>query len=179
MKPDFIFEARDEADTAALGAALAAALPRRAVVALNGTLGAGKTRLAQAIAAGLGIDPREVVSPTFVLVQEHHGRTDLFHFDAYRIRDEAEFWELGSEEYFAGPGVSLVEWAERVPGCLPVERLEITIHVTGTTSRRFVMVAGGDEFDDVVARLAAWDRQRGRGAAEETFPRGAWDRETA
>src|SRR5258708_415483 len=99
MKPDFAFDARDENDTAALGAALAAVLPRCCVVALNGPLGAGKTRLAQAVADGLGVDPRDVVSPTFVLVQEHMGRTAVFHFDAYRIRDEHEFWELGPQEY--------------------------------------------------------------------------------
>jgi tRNA threonylcarbamoyladenosine biosynthesis protein TsaE len=156
MQRAFTFEARDEADTAALGASLAAALPRRAVVALNGPLGAGKTRLVQAVADGLGVDPRDVDSPPFVLVQEHQGRTAVFHFDAYRIRDEAEFWELGPQEYFSTPGVSFVEWAERVPGCLPAERLEITIDVTGPTSRRFVIAAKGVDFEEVLARLAAW-----------------------
>ena len=159
MKP-FTFEARDEADTAALGACLAAALPRRAVLALNGPLGAGKTRLAQAVAGGLGVDPRDVVSPTFVLLQEHQGRTAVFHFDAYRIRDEHEFWDLGPQEYFSTPGVSLVEWAERVPGCLPAERLEITIEVTGPTSRRFVIAAKGGEFEEVLVRLETWAEDR-------------------
>jgi tRNA threonylcarbamoyladenosine biosynthesis protein TsaE len=166
MKPTFTFDACDESGTAALGAALAAALPERAVVALNGELGAGKTRLAQAVAAALGVDPRDVVSPTFMLVQEYHGRRAVFHFDAYRLRDEAEFWELGSQEYFAVPGVSLVEWAERVPGCLPEERIEIAIEVTGGTSRRFKITATGGENEAVVARLAAWNEERQAGMNE-------------
>ena len=69
----FTYDALDEAATAALGAALADLLPNGAVVALCGTLGAGKTRLVQAIAQGCGVDPRDVVSPTFVLVHEYPG----------------------------------------------------------------------------------------------------------
>ena len=64
------FDADDEAATDMLGVALARCLPRPAVVALCGTLGAGKTRLVRAMARGLGIDPEVVTSPTFVLVHE-------------------------------------------------------------------------------------------------------------
>jgi tRNA threonylcarbamoyladenosine biosynthesis protein TsaE len=150
----FKFDAQNEADTWALGTALAEALPERAVVALVGMLGAGKTRLVQAVAAALDINPRDVVSPTFVLVQEYHGRRDVFHFDAYRLRNEAEFWELGSQEYFARPGVSFVEWADRVPGCLPEERLSISIEICGPMLRRFQIKATGSAYEAVVERLA-------------------------
>jgi tRNA threonylcarbamoyladenosine biosynthesis protein TsaE len=156
----FTFDARHEDDTVALGAAVADALPDHAVVALNGTLGAGKTRLVQALAAALGVDPRDVVSPTFVLVQEYRGRRPIFHFDAYRVQDENEFWELGAGDYFSQPGVSLVEWAERVPGCMPSERLEISIEVTAPTSRRFVITAFGTQYHAVIDRLTAWAQKR-------------------
>src|SRR5690242_19678637 len=121
LPASFSYEARDEQETARFGEALAAALPERAVIALNGTLGAGKTRLVQSMAAALGVDRREVISPTFVLVQEYQGRRPVYHFDAYRLAGADEFWSLGPDEYFAAPGVSVIEWAERVAACLPAE----------------------------------------------------------
>ena len=81
----------DEDATRQLGARLGKLLPDGAVVALNGPLGAGKTRLVQGLAGAIGLDPREVVSPTFTLVQEHRGARTLYHFDAYRLRDDDEF----------------------------------------------------------------------------------------
>ncbi len=67
-------DVHDEEGTAHLGERLASALPDYATVALIGTLGAGKTRLVQSLAGALGVDRRDVVSPTFVLAQEYHGR---------------------------------------------------------------------------------------------------------
>ena len=139
-----IFDARDEADTARLGRALAEVLPPGTTVALCGTLGAGKTRLVQAVAAARGIDPRHVQSPTFVLIHEYRGPLPVFHLDAYRLRGESEFLDLGPEEYFDGPGLTLVEWADRVAGCLPPERIEVQIDVTGPTARRFHVRALGE-----------------------------------
>ena len=73
-----VFNAENEAATAALGHALADVLPAGTTVAMYGTLGAGKTRLVQAIAEGLGVDRRDVVSPTFVLIQEYRGRRMIY-----------------------------------------------------------------------------------------------------
>ena len=97
-QPPFVYDAHSETDTDAFGKALAAVLPSACVIALNGTLGAGKTRLVQALAAGVGIDRRDVVSPTFVLVQEYHGSRSIIHVDAYRLKDEtsSERWEAKS-----------------------------------------------------------------------------------
>jgi tRNA threonylcarbamoyladenosine biosynthesis protein TsaE len=143
----YCHETHDEQGTARFGQALAAVLPERAVIALNGPLGAGKTRLVQGLAEALGVDRREVVSPTFVLVQEYRGRKPVFHFDAYRLRNDEEFWALGPEEYFSAPGVVIIEWAERVAGCLPAERLEIEIEVAGPTERRFHCRAIGPAYE--------------------------------
>ncbi len=151
----FTYEADDEAATATLGAALAEALPASATVALCGTLGAGKTRLVQAIAEADGVDRRSVVSPTFVLIQEYGGRRPIYHMDAYRLRSEDEFRQLGPEEYFEGPGLVLIEWADRVRAALPAERLEIDITVTGPQSRRFLIAAVGGRYTAVIDALAA------------------------
>jgi tRNA threonylcarbamoyladenosine biosynthesis protein TsaE len=150
----FIFDSTDEAATNELGALLGELLPEGVVVGLSGTLGAGKTRLVQAIAASLGIDRRDVVSPTFVLVQEYHGRKLLYHLDTFRLRDEEEFLRLGPEEYFESDGIVLVEWADRVSDCLPSERIDIRIEVTGAQLRRFEIAAVGPRFEPVIARLA-------------------------
>jgi tRNA threonylcarbamoyladenosine biosynthesis protein TsaE len=131
------FHAEDEAATQRLGQALADALPPGTVVALVGTLGAGKTRLVQAFAAASGVPPDEATSPTFVLVNEYRGRMPIFHIDAYRLRDEDEFMELGPEEFFESDGVTFIEWADRVENCLPPQRLEIHCEAIGETERRF------------------------------------------
>src|SRR5688500_870189 len=90
---------RSEADTERLGRRLGELLPAGAVVALDGPLGAGKTRLVQGLAAARGHDPLAVVSPTFTLVQEYRGERPVYHFDVYRLRDDDEFLNLGPDEY--------------------------------------------------------------------------------
>ena len=150
----FLYDAADEGDTARLGAMLAESLPPGTTVALYGTLGAGKTRLVQAIAEGAGVDRRQVTSPTFVLIQEYHGRRPVYHFDAYRIASEAEFLDLGPEEYFERDGLTLIEWADRVEGCLPRERVAVRIEVTGPETRRFEVLAVGQRYEAVIDRLA-------------------------
>jgi tRNA threonylcarbamoyladenosine biosynthesis protein TsaE len=149
----FTYDAVDEAGTAKLGAALARVLPNGTAVALCGTLGAGKTRLVQAIAEASGVDRREVVSPTFVLIQEHHGRRLIYHIDAYRVADEDEFERLGPDEYFEGEGLTLVEWADRVETCLPLDRVEVHIEVTGPQSRRFEIRGVGHGYEDTIEKL--------------------------
>jgi tRNA threonylcarbamoyladenosine biosynthesis protein TsaE len=135
------------AATKELGRRLAERLFPGAVVALIGPLGAGKTQLVRAIAEGLGIpDARIVSSPTFVLIQEYEARLPIYHFDAYRLRGESEFDELGAHEYFQGAGVCLVEWADRVPRSMPAERLEIRLIVVGETARRAELTACGDRY---------------------------------
>lgn len=152
-------DSQSEADTVRLGAALADVLPDGTTVALCGTLGAGKTRLVQAVAEAVGVDRRNVTSPTFVLIQEYRGRRALYHIDAYRLRNEDEFLALGPEEYFQSDGLVLVEWADRVQGCLPKDRIEVHIEITGPQSRRFEVVPVGEKYVGAVKQLA---RRRAR-----------------
>ena len=104
-----------EAATQAVGASLAAELAPDGVLLLSGELGSGKTVLARGVAQGLGIDPGEVQSPTFNLIREHRR---LLHVDLYRL-EPAEVAAIGLEELLAGPGVKVVEWAERLPFPVP------------------------------------------------------------
>jgi len=150
---EWIFQAQSEQDTDRLAGALARLLPNGAVVALMGTLGAGKTRLVQAIARAEGVPADLPTSPTFVLIHEYPGRRPLYHMDAYRIQSEQEFMDLGPEEYWEGPGLCLIEWADRVGGCLPAERLEIEIEITGSESRRFWCRAFGPVSEQLLAEL--------------------------
>ena len=93
-------------------------LPARALLLL-GDLAAGKTVLAQGVAAGLGIAAEEVQSPTYTLVREHRGpRGSLLHLDLYRL-EPAEAAAIGLEELLAAPAVKVVEWAERLPLRVP------------------------------------------------------------
>ena len=136
----FIFTAHNEEDTQRLGAALADALPAGSVVALIGPLGAGKTRLVQAIAAAVGVPRGVVTSPTFVLVNEYtSGRLPIFHFDTYRLKDDDEFLALGPDEYFDAGGITVIEWADRVADFLPQERMEVTLEIVGDSERRITI----------------------------------------
>src|SRR5688500_4759683 len=121
---ELVFDATDETATDRLGAALAAVLPPGTTVALCGTLGAGKTRLVQAIAAACGVPREQVVSPTFVLCQQYCGTREINHLDAYRIRDEVEFRALGVEELTESSAITIIEWADRVSHVLPQEYLQ-------------------------------------------------------
>jgi tRNA threonylcarbamoyladenosine biosynthesis protein TsaE len=150
-----ILELRDLAATMEFGRRLANLLFPGAVVALNGPLGAGKTHLVRAIAEGLGIkDSRVVSSPTFVLIQEYQARIPIYHFDAYRLRAESDFFDLGTHEYFAGDGVCLVEWADRVESCLPAEHLRISLAVRGETARSLKVSATGQQYVRLLESLS-------------------------
>ena len=152
---DYHYRAVDEAATARLAGALAAVLPDTALIAFDGPLGAGKTRLVQLLATAAGIDPSTVTSPTFVLVQ-HYPADPRRSFTSMHtaLRDADEFRQLGPEEYFQGPGWSLIEWAERVGECLPPDRLEIRIVPEGATQRLFAFSAGGPHSAATLEALA-------------------------
>jgi tRNA threonylcarbamoyladenosine biosynthesis protein TsaE len=110
---------RSPAETRRVGEEILPELLPDGILLLLGDLAAGKTVLAQGVAAGLGIDPTEVQSPTYTLVREHDGpRGRLLHLDLYRL-EPAEAAALGLEELLAAPAVKVVEWAERLPLRVP------------------------------------------------------------
>lgn len=149
-----VWESNSLEQTRQLGAIIEPLIPNGTVVALQGTLGAGKTALVRAMAASNGENPDDVTSPTFVLIQEYTaGKRPMYHFDAYRIADDDEFLELGPEEYFDSQGVTFVEWAERVDRCLPASFLKILVEQIGDSSRRFTFSAVGAKLEPVIERI--------------------------
>jgi len=104
-----------EAETEELGRVVGERLFPDGVLLLTGDLGAGKTVLARGVAVAVGVDPTEVQSPTFTLMRSHRGtRGTLLHVDLYRLEPE-DIPDIGLEEALYGPGVKIIEWAERLP----------------------------------------------------------------
>ncbi|MFD0869551.1 MULTISPECIES: tRNA (adenosine(37)-N6)-threonylcarbamoyltransferase complex ATPase subunit type 1 TsaE [Paenibacillus] len=141
-QPQYTYGSANEQDTSRLAEALAPMMTPGTVLALDGDLGAGKTTFSQALARALGV--ADVVnSPTFTIIKEYSGESlPFYHMDVYRITEE-EADELGLDEYFYGDGVTVVEWASRIPDLLPEERLTIYIETTGLQERRFLLTPEG------------------------------------
>ena len=132
-----------EDETARTGRMIAADLAAGDVVLLHGELGAGKTAFVRGLAEGLGVDPDEVSSPTFTLVQEYRGRLALQHVDLYRLHPGAEVEELGLDEFAARGDVVAVEWADRLVD-LPPDAVTVTLTDLGDTRRRIEVIGPGD-----------------------------------
>jgi tRNA threonylcarbamoyladenosine biosynthesis protein TsaE len=113
-------------ETRAIGRALGRAAVPGSTIALVGPLGAGKTQMAKGVADGLGVTS-VVNSPTFVLMNEHAGRLRLFHVDAYRLTDPEEALAAGLLDDRQLAGITVIEWADRLDGLLPEDRLELTL----------------------------------------------------
>jgi tRNA threonylcarbamoyladenosine biosynthesis protein TsaE len=125
----------DEAATLALGAALAAVLPARLTIHLEGDLGAGKTTLVRGLLRGLGF-AGNVKSPTYTLVELYAiSKLDLYHFDFYRLTDPREFLDAGLDEHFEGDGIRLVEWPDKAVPFVPGPDLRIVLSVDGAGRR--------------------------------------------
>lgn len=121
------YESHSEQDTFEFGRRLGGRSAAGEIYLLHGDLGVGKTVFAKGFAEGLGIS-KPITSPTFTLIQEYEsGRLPFYHFDAYRIEDEDEMYELGFEGYLFGEGVCLIEWASRISNILPDDCKNITI----------------------------------------------------
>lgn len=134
-------ETRNEEETIALAAGLAAQWTRPCVVLLIGNLGAGKTTFAKGVAEGMGVARADdVSSPTFPLIHEYGDSGELYHIDLYRLDTREEVDSLGLDEIFARPAVVLLEWAERFPELLPEERIEIRIEAQEDETRRIEVV---------------------------------------
>jgi len=134
-----VYLTTSEEETGAIAKRLASGLPPGAVVLLTGDLGAGKTAFVRGMAAGLGIDPEDISSPTFTLIQEYRPparsgrRLVLSHVDLYRL-EGAEVEDLGLDELSAGGGVVAIEWAEKLASP-PADAVRVAIADLGGDAR--------------------------------------------
>jgi len=126
-------------------------------VALLGELGAGKTEFARGVAEGAGVPVEEVASPTFALIHRYQGRIPLLHADLFRLQSQDDLYGTGYFELRdTGEAAVLVEWADRIPGAIPEDALEVRLTAgTGPEERRLAVASQGPNSQ---ARLAEWQK---------------------
>ncbi len=144
-----VLSLRNLQQTAFLGRLLGEQAGAGDVILLRGSLGAGKTTLAQSIATGLGV-PEEcyVTSPSFNLMNEYPGRLPLYHLDCYRLENEYDVEESGLMDYIVADGLTVVEWPERLGSLTPKERLEIDFQSSGEEERTLILTPYGRTWHD-------------------------------
>jgi tRNA threonylcarbamoyladenosine biosynthesis protein TsaE len=131
-----IQESKSVADTERIAAELARTLKGGECIALHGDLGAGKTQFTRGLVTALGGDPREVASPTYVLLHVYKTASlTVYHLDAYRVHGAEDFEQIGFEELLDQGGIVVVEWASRVSELIPRVHIDVTIEATDETSR--------------------------------------------
>jgi tRNA threonylcarbamoyladenosine biosynthesis protein TsaE len=127
---------RSEEETEALATRVGKTLSGGEVVLLTGDLGAGKTAFVRGLARGIGVDPAEVASPTFVLLTSYPGRLTLHHADLYRLAGGGDDGELGLGELPGPKAVLAVEWAERLSSTPWIRTIEVMLEHLGENERR-------------------------------------------
>jgi tRNA threonylcarbamoyladenosine biosynthesis protein TsaE len=155
--PALEFAPRTLAASEALAGQVALCARPGDVIALRGTLGAGKTAFARAFirAREGGAAVTDVPSPTFTLVQVYDlPGGAVWHFDLYRLTNAGQAWELGLEEALIA-GISLIEWPERLGALLPAERLDVLIGPGRDGDSRMVHLSGNGTWPARLATMAA------------------------
>ncbi len=114
--------------TIALGKRLGSFLKKGDVVALQGSLAAGKTTITKGFAQALGVADT-ITSPTFCLISEYQGKMPLYHFDVYRLQGADDFANLGAEDMIYGDGVCMLEWSEKIMDELPKKTIIVRLEV--------------------------------------------------
>lgn len=132
------------------------------VILLAGDLGAGKTCFVQGIASGLDVPASEpVTSPSYTLLNIYSGRFPLFHFDLYRLSQADDLLDLGFDEYLRGDGVTVIEWADRIPE-LGRDGFRVHLRAVGDDRRQVEFEAGGEPYLTVLEKLEGHWRERGK-----------------
>ena len=130
-----LFESHSVKDTQDWGQRIAATLSAGDILGLCGIFGAGKTYLVKSICAHFGIDPVDVTSPSFTLVNEYRGTLPLVHIDTYRLKQDEEFELLDLDYYLSRGAIVLIEWADKVWHLLPEGAKKVDIQITGEHTR--------------------------------------------
>lgn len=127
------FTTKTPEETIALGERIGSKLKKGDIIAMQGTLAAGKTTITKGIAKALNINDT-ITSPTFCLISEYYGKMPLYHMDVYRLDGGEDFVNLGTDDMLYGDGVSIIEWSEKIMDELPKNTiiLKITPHDDGS-----------------------------------------------
>ncbi len=126
-------------ETIELGKKIGSLLTKGDIIALQGTLAAGKTTITKGIASSLGVKD-EITSPTFCLISEYEGKLPLYHMDVYRLEGGDDFINLGVEDLIYGNGVSLIEWSEKIMSELPKKTIILKLEpIEGTDERNITL----------------------------------------
>jgi tRNA threonylcarbamoyladenosine biosynthesis protein TsaE len=147
-----VIESRSPHETKSWGRRLASLLEGGELLGLIGDLGAGKTCFIKGLARGLNLREEDILSPTFTMIQEHHGRLPLYHIDLYRL-EEATLDDLGLREYLFSEGIAAVEWFERLRGGAEMEYLAVRISYAGANLRRIEFSAVDSRHAQIISRL--------------------------
>ncbi|MBQ5999725.1 MAG: tRNA (adenosine(37)-N6)-threonylcarbamoyltransferase complex ATPase subunit type 1 TsaE [Treponema sp.] len=121
-------------ETIALGKKIGNLLQKGDVIAMQGTLAAGKTTITKGIAQALGIK-ETITSPTFCLISEYEGKMPLYHMDVYRLEGGEDFVNLGTDDMIYGEGVSIIEWSEKIMDELPKKTIILKLEPQEDGSR--------------------------------------------
>lgn len=132
-------------ETILAGEKLGSYLKAGDVIAMEGTLAAGKTTITKGIAKALGITDT-VTSPTFTLISEYYGTMPLYHMDVYRLDSAEDFLNLGVEDMIYGKGVCIIEWSEKIKGELP--RKTITLSLTAQNDGSRIITINNWPYED-------------------------------
>ena len=120
------FKTSSAEETIELGKKIGKLLKKGDIIAMQGTLAAGKTTITKGIAAALGIT-ETITSPTFCLISEYQGTMPLYHMDVYRLDGTEDFINLGTDDMLYGDGVSIIEWSEKIMDELPSNTIVLKI----------------------------------------------------
>jgi tRNA threonylcarbamoyladenosine biosynthesis protein TsaE len=147
-----IIESHSPHETKSWGRRLASILEGGELLGLIGDLGAGKTCFIKGLARGLRLREEDILSPTFTMIQEHHGRFPLYHIDLYRL-DTVGLDDLGLREYLFSEGIAAVEWFERLREGSEMDYLSVRISYAGANLRRIEFSAAGSRHAEVISKL--------------------------
>ena len=121
-------------ETIELGRKIGRLLTKGDVIAMQGTLAAGKTTITKGIAESLGVTDT-ITSPTFCLISEYSGKMPLYHMDVYRLDGGEDFINLGTDDMIYGDGVSIIEWSEKIMDELPKKTIILKLEPQDDGSR--------------------------------------------
>lgn len=143
------FNTSSAEETIALGRKIGALLCKGDILAMQGTLAAGKTTITKGIAESLGVTD-VITSPTFCLISEYEGKMPLYHLDVYRLEGSEDFINLGTDDMLYGNGVSIIEWSEKIMDELPKDVIIIKLEPECDGSTKRIITITNWPYDDII-----------------------------